>query len=197
MISDESKCSIFEADFLTVTNQKHQKQNKKRKSKEENFEKLKDKTMHTNFRILVSHTSRYEGIKTIIKKYCSILNDRLVSSYEPAQEIWNESILQNLETSFRVIPNFITENEEKLMIKEVEPHLKRLIYEKDHWDEAIVKFRETERKHWNENNQRTIDRLKSTSFHSEDKLIPYVHVLDLAEDGYIKAHIDSTRVNTY
>ena len=181
-----------------MINQKQQNKNKKEKSKKkEKVEKLEDKIMNMNFRILVSHTSRYEGIKTLIKKYCSILNDRLVSSYEPVQEIWNESVLQNLQTSFQVIPNFITENEEKLMTKEVEPHLKRLIYEKDHWDEAIVKFRETERKHWNENNQRTIDRLKSTSFHPEDKLIPYVHVLDLAEDGYIKAHIDSTRVNTY
>ena len=80
-------------------------------------------------------------------------------------------------------------------MKEVEPHLRRLVYEKNHWDEAIIKFRETERKNWNIANTKLIDHLRSTGFHPEDRQLPYVHVLDLAEDGHIKPHIDSTRVS--
>eukprot|EP00093_Oithona_nana_P003168 03168.XXX_86801_87785_1 [CDS] Oithona nana genome sequencing. len=98
-----------------------------------------------------------------------------------------------LESSFVVINDFINEAEESALIKEVEPHLKRLVYEKDHWDEAIVGFRETERKQWNQVNSVIIDKLRKAAFKPEDKYLPYVHVLDLAEDGHIKPHIDSPR----
>ena len=60
--------------------------------------------------------------------------------------------------------------------------------------QAIVGFRETERKHWTPSNQSLIDRLRSRSFEPGCRQLPYVHVLDLAEDGYIKPHIDSVRV---
>ena len=71
------------------------------------------------------------------------------------------------------------------------------MYEKDHWDEAIVLFRETERKHWNQFNSATIMRLREVSFKPEHKQLPYVHVRDLAEDGHIKPHIDSSRVSEF
>ena len=29
------------------------------------------------------------------------------------------------------------------------------------------------------------------------KVLPYTHVLDLAEDGYIKPHVDSVRVSIF
>ena len=62
--------------------------------------------------------------------------------------------------------------------------------------QAIVGFRETERKNWNFLNTVTIDRMRETSFaSSETRLLPYIHVLDLSEDGYIKPHIDSSRVS--
>ena len=63
--------------------------------------------------------------------------------------------------------------------------------------QAIIGFRESERKYWTPSNQSLIDRLRSTSFDPNCKQLPYVHVLDLAEDGYIKPHIDSVRVSTY
>lgn len=37
---------------------------------------------------------------------------------------------------FRVYENFITEVEEKALFDEVEPYLKRLKYEADHWDDV-------------------------------------------------------------
>jgi alkylated DNA repair protein alkB family protein 7 len=38
-----------------------------------------------------------------------------------------------------------------------------------------------------------IDRVKAAGFTPAHKLLPYVHVLDLAADGHIKPHIDSSR----
>ena len=40
--------------------------------------------------------------------------------------------------SFLVLEEVVTEEEEATFMKEMEPHLKRHIYEKDHWDDAIV-----------------------------------------------------------
>ncbi len=39
--------------------------------------------------------------------------------------------------SFKVMNDFVNEEEEVSIMKEVEPHLKRMMYEKDHWDEVI------------------------------------------------------------
>ncbi|KAJ1368897.1 hypothetical protein KIN20_030251 [Parelaphostrongylus tenuis] len=39
--------------------------------------------------------------------------------------------------SCRVVPSFITEAEELELLKEVEPHMKRLRYEKAHWDDVM------------------------------------------------------------
>ena len=38
--------------------------------------------------------------------------------------------------SFLLYDDFVSEEEEQKLVKEVEPHLKRLVYEKDHWDEV-------------------------------------------------------------
>ena len=38
--------------------------------------------------------------------------------------------------------------------------------------------------------------MRETGFaSSETRLLPYIHVLDLSDDGYIKPHIDSSRVS--
>ena len=38
--------------------------------------------------------------------------------------------------SFLVFENFVSEGEERNFMKEMEPHLKRHVYEKDHWDDV-------------------------------------------------------------
>ena len=38
--------------------------------------------------------------------------------------------------SFLIFENFVTEKEEESFMKEMEPHLKRHVYEKDHWDDV-------------------------------------------------------------
>ncbi|XP_058445406.1 alpha-ketoglutarate-dependent dioxygenase alkB homolog 7, mitochondrial [Malaya genurostris] len=90
-----------------------------------------------------------------------------------------------------VIPNFITETEEKTLLEELEPCLKRIRYELDHWDDAIHGYRETERKHWYPANRIIFDRLKQMAFNGET--LPYIHVLDLTKEGVIKPHVDSVR----
>lgn len=87
--------------------------------------------------------------------------------------------------------DFITEAEEQHFIEELEPYLKRMRYEFDHWDDAIHGFRETERKNWYPDNKAVINRIRDIAFSGE--ILPHIHVLDLADKGVIKPHVDSTR----
>ena len=41
-----------------------------------------------------------------------------------------------LKGNIAVYQDFVTEEEENSLFDEVEPHLKRLRYEKDHWDDV-------------------------------------------------------------
>uniref|UniRef100_A0A182P6V0 Alpha-ketoglutarate-dependent dioxygenase AlkB-like domain-containing protein n=1 Tax=Anopheles epiroticus TaxID=199890 RepID=A0A182P6V0_9DIPT len=94
-------------------------------------------------------------------------------------------------TDMRVLERFVGEAEEQSLLDEIEPYLKRLRYEFDHWDDAIHGYRETERKHWYPANRAILDRVVSVAF--AGSAMPYVHVLDLAEEGVIKPHVDSVR----
>ncbi|XP_032290726.1 alpha-ketoglutarate-dependent dioxygenase alkB homolog 7, mitochondrial isoform X2 [Drosophila virilis] len=91
----------------------------------------------------------------------------------------------------RIVPDFISEAEEKQLHEEIEPYMSRLRYEFDHWDDAIHGFRETERKKWYPKNRELLERVRQVAFNGE--IMPYVHILDLAPDGVIKPHVDSTR----
>lgn len=78
-------------------------------------------------------------------------------------------------------------------MKEVEPHLKRLKYEFDHWDDAIHGFREIERSRWSQRASSIIARACRTAFPDSCQQLPQTHVLDLAKSGVIKPHVDSVR----
>ena len=67
----------------------------------------------------------------------SIKTGRNQTEYNPNEAKWNQVVLKNLQISFSIIPEFINEEEEMSLIKEVEPYLKSLVYSKYHWDEAI------------------------------------------------------------
>ena len=47
--------------------------------------------------------------------------------------------------SFLVFENFVSEGEERTFMKEMEPHLKRHVYEKDHWDDVSCLIVQTSR----------------------------------------------------
>merc|ERR1712062_940424 len=93
-------------------------------------------------------------IKCTVFKQLSNLHNASRSDFSPSKIDWPKEMSDELESSFEVIND---------LMKEVEPHLKRLVYEKDHWDEAIVGFRETERKQWNQVNSVIIDKLRKAA----------------------------------
>ncbi|XP_034104812.1 alpha-ketoglutarate-dependent dioxygenase alkB homolog 7, mitochondrial isoform X1 [Drosophila albomicans] len=104
---------------------------------------------------------------------------------------WPTAEQRDFEQHMRIIPDFISEAEEQQLHEEVEPYMSRLRYEFDHWDDAIHGFRETERKKWYPSNREVLERVRQAAF--EGAIMSYVHVLDLAADGVIKPHVDSTR----
>lgn len=52
---------------------------------------------------------------------------------------WPPEEKTKLLEDMKVLPNFITDQEEDSIFKEVEPYLKRLHYESDHWDDVSIK----------------------------------------------------------
>ncbi|XP_030571130.1 alpha-ketoglutarate-dependent dioxygenase alkB homolog 7, mitochondrial isoform X2 [Drosophila novamexicana] len=105
--------------------------------------------------------------------------------------VWPPTERRDFEQHMRIVPDFISEAEEKQLHEEIEPYMSRLRYEFDHWDDAIHGFRETERKKWYPKNRELLERVRQVAFNGE--IMPYVHILDLAPDGVIKPHVDSTR----
>ncbi|XP_073832378.1 alpha-ketoglutarate-dependent dioxygenase alkB homolog 7, mitochondrial [Musca autumnalis] len=104
---------------------------------------------------------------------------------------WTPANKEKFIRDMRVLVDFITEEEEAKLLEEIEPYMKRLRYEYDHWDDAIHGFRETERKHWYPHNRQVLERVRLEGF--QEEIMPYIHILDLAAEGVIKPHIDSTR----
>ncbi|KAH8380174.1 hypothetical protein KR009_009328 [Drosophila setifemur] len=104
---------------------------------------------------------------------------------------WPEDEQQDFHQHMRIISDFISETEEQQLHEEIEPYMSRLRYEFDHWDDAIHGFRETERKKWFPQNREVLERVRQVAF--DGAIMPYVHILDLAPDGVIKPHVDSTR----
>nr|XP_016939024.1 alpha-ketoglutarate-dependent dioxygenase alkB homolog 7, mitochondrial [Drosophila suzukii] len=104
---------------------------------------------------------------------------------------WPSSEKRQFESHMRVIKNFVAEEEEQVLMREIEPHISRLPYESSHWDDAIHGYREMERRNWSSENQAVLDRVSRDAFGG--RVMPFVHILDLAELGVIKPHVDSTR----
>ncbi|CAH0696506.1 unnamed protein product [Spodoptera exigua] len=94
----------------------------------------------------------------------------------------------------QVYPDFISEKEENALLLELEPVLRRMRYEFDHWDNAIQGFRETERRDWSSESSVVLSRVKALAFPpGAGPALPHVHVLDLAAAGHIKPHVDAVR----
>uniref|UniRef100_A0A183BJ02 N-alpha-acetyltransferase 40 n=1 Tax=Globodera pallida TaxID=36090 RepID=A0A183BJ02_GLOPA len=85
--------------------------------------------------------------------------------------------------------------EEHQLLAEIYPHMKRMRWEDEHWDGQIRLYREREQlmESWQPENQALIKRIWHTSFPPPFKPSPYVHILDLHQDGFIRAHLDKPR----
>ncbi|CAI6359739.1 unnamed protein product [Macrosiphum euphorbiae] len=102
---------------------------------------------------------------------------------------------QQFDSSFTIVPDIVSVDEESRLIDEIEKSLKRLRYQHDHWDDAIHGYRETEIIKWkDQNNSNVIQKLRNRVFaESVTEQMQRVHVLDLCDKGYVKPHIDSIR----
>ncbi|GAB9471497.1 Alpha-ketoglutarate-dependent dioxygenase alkB 7 [Globisporangium polare] len=98
------------------------------------------------------------------------------------------------EADLRMMEEVISEEEETIVADECMKILKRRRYEEDHWDQVIVKFKEMERSRWSTETKRILDRIREAPILPQElNYFPAVHVIDLAEDGYIKPHVDSIK----
>ncbi|XP_051995351.1 alpha-ketoglutarate-dependent dioxygenase alkB homolog 7, mitochondrial-like isoform X2 [Xyrauchen texanus] len=106
----------------------------------------------------------------------------------------SQNILSAVREQVEVRQNFISEEEENALFKEVEKGLRKKRYEFDHWDDAIHGYRETERLQWGDVCESILRRVRAVAFPEGSPLLGPVHVLDLDKLGYIKPHIDSVKV---
>jgi len=118
----------------------------------------------------------------------------LKSSLNPNLLASHKDCLQELESSLTLIVDFIDETEEQALFDEVNPYLRKLRYEKSHWDDAIHDYRETEKRAWEGKNQDIIERLRQAAF-TEGSTSPlsHTHILDLSAQGFIRPHVDAVR----
>ncbi|XP_077980960.1 alpha-ketoglutarate-dependent dioxygenase alkB homolog 7, mitochondrial-like [Glandiceps talaboti] len=105
----------------------------------------------------------------------------------------NDDVKKAVIDGYKIQLDFITEDEEQSLSKEIDTYMKRLRYEYDHWDDAIHGYRETEFSRWSQRNSQIIQRVRDIAFPDNVAQLSQVHVIDLAKDGYIKPHIDSVR----
>lgn len=65
---------------------------------------------------------------------------QLTSTDEPSYFYFHPTCMtttrESIGSSFTVFKDYITEEEEDILMKELEPHLKRLKYEFNHWDDV-------------------------------------------------------------
>ena len=76
-------------------------------------------------------------IKSLIPRFYS---SKLQSSSFAFSNNWSDDNRREFIGSFLIYNEFITTLEEEQFMSEVEPHLKRHIYEKDHWDDVSFRF---------------------------------------------------------
>ncbi|KYN27733.1 putative alpha-ketoglutarate-dependent dioxygenase ABH7 [Trachymyrmex cornetzi] len=130
--------------------------------------------------------------------YCSTSKHNINSNSE--KTISSDDAIKDwrveLYDTMKVLPNFISEKEEDILMEEVDPYMKRLRYEFSHWDNAIHGYRETEWKKWSKDSSQVLDRVRKKAFSPEMLQLSLVHILDLAPEGWIKPHIDSVRSRT-
>lgn len=104
---------------------------------------------------------------------------------------WPTDVKNDIQRHMIVVEDFVTELEEVALCGEVQKAMRRMRYQYDHWDDAIHGYREMEKGDWLPDNEQVLQRMRTKAF--EANALPHVHCLDLAADGIIKPHVDSSR----
>lgn len=145
----------------------------------------------TNLKLVIPNKLPHFG--HFFKRRTGTCSNLLLLDFSPkCDEQWKEKLSRDM----KIHQDFITSDEEKNLLDEVEKKFKRTKYQFDHWDDAIHGYRETEKPVWNDVNNAVLSRLKAIAFPSTtptSNVMQHVHVLDLAENGHIKPHLDSVK----
>jgi len=128
---------------------------------------------------LTTRSLSYSQQNVIINPKCTEKNRAFV-----------EDVMSN---DFGLYLRFINVNDEKELMKDVEKSFRRTKYEYNHWDGAIVGFRETEKTRWLPQNQAILHETHKVAFQEGGNIMPATHILDLAKDGHINPHTDSIK----
>lgn len=107
------------------------------------------------------------------------------------QHNWPEDVKQEFLQDMILIEDFVSEAEEESLSTETKKSMRRMRYQYDHWDDAIHGYREMEKTNWWPENESIFQRVRHRAFVAN--VLPHVHILDLAADGIIKPHVDSSR----
>ncbi|KAL0270521.1 UNVERIFIED_CONTAM: hypothetical protein PYX00_007907 [Menopon gallinae] len=149
-------------------------------------------------RHLVHHVKTWND-SMLIRSFTSAVNTGILqqSPEVPNNFVFHGEFTDDMKKKFvdsmKIYEDFISTEEEKSLLDEIEPYIKRLRYENSHWDNAISQYRETEKMKWNSSNRVIIDRVINLAFQSGTAPLKYVHVLDLKATGVIKPHVDSVK----
>ncbi|XP_067828914.1 alpha-ketoglutarate-dependent dioxygenase alkB homolog 7, mitochondrial-like isoform X2 [Heptranchias perlo] len=103
------------------------------------------------------------------------------------------AVLELVSRDVELRPEFVSPAEEAALLRELEPQLRRQRYQREHWDQAIHAYRETEKSRWTEQNERIVQRLRDIAFPPGVPQLSMVHVLDLDKSGFIRPHVDSVK----
>uniref|UniRef100_UPI00398F2E91 alpha-ketoglutarate-dependent dioxygenase alkB homolog 7, mitochondrial n=1 Tax=Pristiophorus japonicus TaxID=55135 RepID=UPI00398F2E91 len=103
------------------------------------------------------------------------------------------ALLQRLSRDLEVRPGFVSPEEEAALVRELEPQLRRQRYQREHWDQAIHGYRETEKSRWTAQSETILQRLRDIAFPPGVPQLSMVHVLDLDKTGFINPHVDSVK----
>jgi len=73
--------------------------------------------------------------RSISRAFCSVGQSNLF--FHPGFDPEN---VEKFANSFLIFENIVSAKEEEMFMKEMEPHLKRHVYEKDHWDDVTLDY---------------------------------------------------------
>lgn len=102
----------------------------------------------------------------------------------------------NLEKDWRLICNFISRTEERLLVAEIQPILDRQEWARGHFDQVIQDYRELAISRYDKYPvlQSLISSKIGPIFHALGKTMLPAHILELDTHGKIGKHIDNLEV---